>query len=107
MEGDTVNFVSILQIKKIESEDNNSKNNYFSGNETSDKRLLHFLICNSCFWCASYIRRAASIIKCPSFNCTVESIPISRDQNSELGDDSTRVTTEFFCNSLDSVAYLE
>ena len=107
MEGDTVNFVSILQIKKIENEDNNSRNNYFSGNETSDKRLLHFLICNSCFWCASYIRRDASAIKCPSCNCKVESMPISRGQNSKLGDDSTRVTTEFFCNSLDSVAYLE
>jgi len=103
-----VNFVSILQIKKIENEDNNGKNNYYSGNETSDKRLLHFfLICNSCFWCASYIRRDASAIKCPSCNCKVESMPISRGQNSKLGDDSTRVTTEFFCNSLDSVAYLE
>jgi hypothetical protein len=107
MEGDTVNFVSSLQIKKIENEDKNSRNNYFSDNETSDKRLLHFLICDSCFWCASYIRRDASIIKCPSCNCIIESIPISRDQNSKLGEDSTRVTTEFFCNSLDSVAYLE
>ena len=102
-----MNFVSILQIKKIENEDNNSKNNYFSGNETSDKRLLHFLICNSCFWCASHIRRDASIIKCPSCDCIVESMPISRGQNSKLGNDSTWVTTEFFCNSLDSGAYLE
>jgi hypothetical protein len=102
-----VNFVSILQIKKIENEDKNSRNNYFSGGETSDKRLLHFLICDSCFWCASYIRRDDSTIKCPSCNCVVESMPISRGQNSKLGDDSTRVTTEFFCNSLNSIAYLE
>jgi hypothetical protein len=102
-----VNFVSILQIKKIENEDKNSRNNYFSGGETSDKRLLHFLICDSCFWCASYIRRDDSTIKCPSCNCVVESMPISRGQNSKLRNDSTRVTTELFCNSLDSIGYLE
>ena len=101
-----MNFVSILQIKKIENEDKNSRNNYFSGSETSDKRLLHFLICDSCFWCASYIRRGDFTIKCPSCNCIVESMPISRGQNSKLGNDSTRVTTELFCNSLDSIAHL-
>ena len=102
-----MNFVSILQVKKIENEDKNSKNNYFSGNETSDKRLLHFLICDSCFWCASCIRTDASSIKCPSCNCIVESMPISGGQNSKLGGDSTRLTTELFYNSRDSTAYLE
>ena len=102
-----MSFVSILQINKIENENENSKNNYSSGSERSDKRLLHFLICESCFWCASYIRRDASTIKCPSCNCIVESMPISRGQNSKLCDDSTRVSTEFLCNSLEGIAYLE
>lgn len=102
-----MSFVSILQINRIENESENSKNNYFSGSETSDKRLLHFLICDSCFWCASYIRKDSSTIKCPSCNCIVERMPISRGQNSKLCDDSTRVSTEFLCNSLESIAYLE
>jgi hypothetical protein len=63
----------------------------------SDKRLkkyqkrgdIHFAICNSCFWCASYISANALdksyyvLTKCPDcLEGKIESIPI--DQNERI-----------------------
>ena len=58
---------------------NNNNNNTCKGKE------IHFLICQSCFWCASRLNsiedEAISTSKCPSCsNNRVESIPISYDE---------------------------
>jgi hypothetical protein len=44
---------------------------------------IHFLLCGSCFWCASHFNNIGNIIaKCPSCNSAnrVESIPLSYDE---------------------------
>ena len=56
-----MDIVSIFQIE-IEKDEN-----IYSNNKTSYKHVLHFLICDSCFWCASCIRLDAPV-KCPSCN---------------------------------------
>ena len=55
--------------------DNNSNNIY-----TGAKR--HFVICNSCFWCASLYSNSRTV-KCPVCNRygNLESIPISKNES--------------------------
>jgi hypothetical protein len=58
---------------------------YQNNNNTCKEKEIHFLICESCFWCASRLSRiedeAISITKCPCCsNNRVESIPISYDE---------------------------
>lgn len=64
---------------------------------TFDERS--FLICRSCFWCASYINkmRSHSVEVCPSCkDVKVESVPISFDETYRLDYDIKRgVTLEF------------
>ena len=38
----------------------------------------HFLLCNSCYWCASYLNLRGRVETCPScLNDKVESMPIN------------------------------
>jgi hypothetical protein len=55
--------------------DNNNSNIY-----TGARR--HFLICNSCFWCASLCSDSRTV-KCPTCNSysNLESIPISKNES--------------------------
>ena len=48
--------------------------------EVSDK--INFLLCESCFWCASYFNNyKKAVTKCPTCgNDNVESMPISHDE---------------------------
>jgi hypothetical protein len=61
---------------------------------------IDFLMCQSCFWCASYISPLTeqAIVKCPS--CTrgdIESLPIVQNESYRFHYDMKRgVTTEFF-----------
>ena len=62
----------------------------------SDK--VSFLICQSCFWCASCLTPDAdSFAKCPS--CTernIESIPIAENEDYRFDNDTKRgITIEF------------
>ena len=60
---------------------------------------LHFLICNSCFWCASCVYDLYKINKCPicNENTTVESIPLTNHEAYRFDYDNERgVTVEFF-----------
>jgi hypothetical protein len=67
-----------LQASSIFYQNNN--------NNTRKAKEIHFLICESCFWCASRLNRiedeAISTTKCPSCNnnTRVESMPISYDE---------------------------
>jgi|SRR5215208_3558280 len=92
----------ILKIKAEEEFNNirdvSNDNNIVVGRERtriSDK--VHFVICHSCFWCASYIfppqtsskigtaittKDSVSFTKCPScVEETVESIPIAENED--------------------------
>jgi hypothetical protein len=58
----------------------------------------NFLICRSCFWCASYINKMGSVLEaCPSCkDVKIESMPISFDETYRLDYDTKRgVTLEF------------
>lgn len=61
---------------------------------------IHFLLCKSCFWCASQFDNCDTrhmITECPSCNGTdVESLPISHDEVYKFDYDPKRgVTLEF------------
>jgi hypothetical protein len=58
----------------------------------------NFLICRSCFWCASYFNNMhRSVERCPSCNdAKVESMPITFDETYKFDYDAGRgVTLEF------------
>jgi hypothetical protein len=61
--------------------------------EVSDK--INFLLCESCFWCASYINNYRKVVtECPSCNSNcVESIPISHDEVYTFNHDPKRGVT--------------
>ena len=65
-------------------------------NEVTDK--INFLICGSCFWCASFFNVYREVVsKCPSCNSSgVESMPISHDEVYTFNHDPKRgVSLEF------------
>jgi hypothetical protein len=57
----------------------------------------HFLLCGSCYWCASYLSLRGTVEICPSCkNGIVESMPISDNEIYTFHYNATRgVTLEF------------
>jgi hypothetical protein len=57
----------------------------------------HFLLCGSCYWCASYFSLRGTVEICPScMNGKVESMPISDNEIYTFHYSATRgVTLEF------------
>jgi len=55
-------------------------------------RQIHFLLCQSCFWCASYISsRSVSIAKCPNcYNDRIKWMPLSEVNLYKLGYNARR-----------------
>jgi hypothetical protein len=62
-----------------------------------DFRQPHFLLCSSCFWCASYLNFRGTVEVCPScMNGKVESMPLSDKEIYTFRYDAIRgVTLEF------------
>ena len=62
-------------------------------NEVSDK--INFLLCESCFWCASYFNNNMKVVtKCPICgNGNIESMPISHDEVYTFNHDPKRGVT--------------
>jgi hypothetical protein len=58
---------------------------------------ISFLICQSCFWCASYFNYPEIISRCPTCDSNyVESLPISNSESYTFSYDRNRgVTLEF------------
>jgi hypothetical protein len=79
-------------LKVLNANDNNNTtvaiDNYNSNSYAIAKR--HFVICNSCFWCASLYSDLRRIIKCPLCNSytNLESIPISENESFKFNYDS-------------------
>ena len=77
---DELDIVSVLQTI-IEKDENKNSTNNSSNNKTPYKQAIHFLICDSCFWCASCIRLDVSVARCPSCNDNkVEWMPITENE---------------------------
>ena len=58
---------------------------------------IHFLLCQSCFWCASYFNYSEVVTRCPTCESnSIESLPISNSEFYTFNHDRTRgVTLEF------------
>jgi hypothetical protein len=58
---------------------------------------VNFLLCPSCFWCASCLSPDSSFTKCPScIEGDIESIPIAENENYRFRNDKKRgITMEF------------
>ena len=74
-----------------------------------DDSRVNFLLCPSCFWCASYLplqmlrtmaaaKNSASLSKCPSCSeGSIESVPVAEDEEYKFDYDIKRgVTMKFF-----------
>jgi len=64
--------------------------------KVSDK--INFLICESCFWCASYFNNYSMVVSnCPICgNKNIESMPISHEVNTSSHDPEREVTLGFY-----------
>ena len=52
-----------------------------NGDKIKLPRQIHFLLCNTCYWCASDIGSKSKFTKCPSCNSLqVESMPIAKNE---------------------------
>jgi hypothetical protein len=66
----------------------NNNNNHGRDDKKELSKQIHFLLCESCFWCASYISsKSISIAKCPNChsNNKIKWMPISNINLSKLG----------------------
>ena len=69
-------------VESIETRTNNNNIYYNNKKEIFFKKQIHFfLLCDSCFWCASYVcpisSSIVSISKCPScYNNKIKWMPV-------------------------------
>jgi hypothetical protein len=67
-------------------------------------RQIHFLLCNTCYWCASEIGSKSMFSECPSCNSVeVESMPISDKELYKFDYHPKRGLTLEFSNAATSV----
>jgi hypothetical protein len=67
-------------------------------------RQIHFLLCNTCYWCASAIGSESMFTECPSCNSVeVESMPISDKELYKFDYHPKRGVTLEFSNAATSV----
>jgi hypothetical protein len=95
------NRYSVQVVLKVLNADNNNNNNknvtVDDNNDIYGSAKRHFIICNSCFWCASLYSDSRTI-KCPGCNCysNLESIPISENESFKFNYHSrTGIVLEF------------
>ena len=69
-------------LLKVLNADNNNTDATDNDSDIYTSSKLHFVICNSCFWCAS-LYSDSRIIKCPVCNSysNLELIPISKNES--------------------------
>jgi hypothetical protein len=65
-------------MHKTGAEKQNPRSEKYAAQETS--KLVHLVICEKCFWCASFLSGVLAIEQCPSCaSRQVEAIPIGLD----------------------------
>lgn len=79
-------IVKVLNSDNASTQASNIKNDDISARIS---KLIHFVICNSCYWCASLYSNLKTI-KCPVCNNdnTMESIPISENESFKVSHNS-------------------
>jgi hypothetical protein len=89
---------SVLRKNTIASLEHGSETDRHPNTPTHNQ--IDFLLCPSCFWCASYFNYSKVATRCPTCsNDNVESIPISIDELYTYSHDGNRgVTLEFSKN---------
>ena len=89
---------NVLRKNTIASLEHDSETNRHLNTPTRNQ--IDFLICPSCFWCASYFNYSEVATRCPTCsNDNVESIPISNEELYMFSHDGNRgVTLEFSKN---------
>jgi hypothetical protein len=106
----TLNVILKLRAEEVSAEAHSLA--YTLGPKTRISDEINFVICQSCFWCASCVSSkilsimaaaedSESFAKCPScVEGNIESIPIAENENYRFNYDTKRgVTMEFFrCN---------
>ena len=101
-----LNVTLKLRAEQVANADNLAK---ILGSKTRIYEEITFVICQSCFWCASCMSSrilitmgagdiSASLAKCPScIEGNIESIPIAKNENYRFDYNAKRgVTVEFF-----------
>ncbi|HXX97300.1 MAG TPA: hypothetical protein VEL11_09320 [Candidatus Bathyarchaeia archaeon] len=64
-------------------------------------RQIHFLLCKTCYWCASDIGSKSMLTECPSCNSVeVESMPLSDKELYKFGYHPKRGVTLEFSNTV-------
>jgi hypothetical protein len=64
-------------------------------------RQMHFLLCNTCYWCASDIGSESMLTECPSCNSVeVESMPLSDKELYKFNYHPKRGVTLEFSNAV-------
>jgi hypothetical protein len=68
----------MFNISGLETRLGNNNHDHDDKKELS--KQIHFLLCESCFWCASYIySKSVSIAKCPNcYSNKIEWMPIPK-----------------------------
>ena len=95
----------LLQTTKLSSNTIDRKNNKF----IHPIKKIHFVICNSCFWCASYfsidsIESSSQVLRCHLCNShNTELIPISSNESFRIEYNVTRGMVMEFYRSNDIV----
>jgi predicted RNA-binding Zn-ribbon protein involved in translation (DUF1610 family) len=76
--------IIMFNIAGLESGLNN--NNQDCNDKKELSKQIHFLLCESCFWCASYLSsKSVSVVKCPNcYNNKIERLPISKSDPDKL-----------------------
>ncbi|MGH9977135.1 MAG: hypothetical protein ACRD8Z_15065 [Nitrososphaeraceae archaeon] len=103
MKNTRLNIVYDLPLKKIELPPNTIENNKIL--QPMDK--IYFVICNSCYWCASYFGlddleslsgSSSHVLDCPICNShNTELMPISNDESFRIEYSLTRgMELEFY-----------
>jgi hypothetical protein len=70
-----------LVMFNVPALDNNNNNNNNNGDDKKElSKQIHFLLCGSCFWCASYLSsKSVSVAKCPiCYSNKIQWMPISK-----------------------------
>jgi hypothetical protein len=71
---------SVVIFNAYELQTGLNNNNHDGEDNKELSKQIHFMICESCFWCASYISsKSISIAKCPNcYNNKIEWMPIPK-----------------------------
>jgi rubrerythrin len=64
--------------------------------DNQGKQSLSILLCDACFWCASYFNWGEVISKCPSCGNDFESLPISQGRTYIFSHNRIRGITLYF-----------